>query len=302
MDHSMFNYKSLPLAHGLSNSSSLCWFNSFLQSMLSLTSLTDLVLGSEYGNEVLQEYRKFVRAARENTSSTAHMSLARDKLYRVIQTSLAKKPGQTQFTIGYQHDQHEIFTIFLDLINSPSVYRLFNFRTKSTIMCSCQTEPVVNKTETNTYHALQKSSMAVDLATRSINSLLQISEQVCGFTCPRCQSSSEKTKTDSFTMVPEVLVFRTDEAWNTLPAKFTITGSSDVCMTYQCVAQVSYSGARSSNGSCNTGHYTARVLRADPDPVYTQIVHINDSTCNEVFDIDASLQSNMCYYHITDYS
>lgn len=115
-----------------------CYFNSLVQSLLSCSSLTDIMLDNrnepEYrSNIVAQVYIQLLDAINERRNNLEEMSPA---LWHSIIEHLKSKNSQRQFGHG-QEDSHESFKMLMDCWeNLSDVVRLFTHKDHVSIFCT----------------------------------------------------------------------------------------------------------------------------------------------------------------------
>ena len=282
-----YDAKFVPNAFGLVNIGATCYFNSFIQAMLSLPSVTAFFLENEErlkSNPVATTYIRFLRHVLSIKNSESVNPL---ELFRMFVIAIRKKNPHSTFGSG-QEDADEALTLFLDSIDDPDLYKIFMSTYNLSVFCSDCTVSSRIKSD---------NSCVIEITPGASAEILPISEKIkrytvtCpGYKCPKCERSNRES--------PPQTLYRLCNVGNVITIlflKYNIAGAisyqqtielpgNDGVLTFKLVAIIEHSGSTSG------GHYWSRCLRTGGFAL------LNDSSVGQGDDSVRS-ESYILFYH-----
>ena len=264
-DLTSYNINYVPNGHGLINIGNTCYFNSFIQCLLSCPSIY----------EALNKNRNKLNSLTKKLLNLWDKSLNNENVYsdaipvweEIIRIS-QKQKNKVRMDSG-QQDSHEALMMFLDAIeNIPMLRILFDHRHRIIIDCDQCNKTVVDKKENNAVFEVQS-----DLKTEQVekfkdidpyfNKAMELNDFLKkqygyvdeNFICPNCKQKGEKIKKTILTMVPEILpiVIKKYKSKTVMPfpEKIYFVSKNNTVYNYELVAQSEHSGGMGG------GHYWA---------------------------------------------
>lgn len=283
MTHVKFNSSYLPYPHGFINTGVTCYFNSLMQCLLSCTSMTQYITTKENTDPLYRAYRELIqlsicgRPAAINGASVVFTTL-----YNTLRTSRRYR------TFGFgQEDVGEGFHLFIDMLHSKYVERLFEHRFKTRIECTCGHITV-----------LCDEGLVCNINVRAITDITtymtNTQSTLEGYRCTKCASTAPKLQTRKITMVPEILVFLLEKFDHKvhvdIPQTIAVPSMTRNPHVFKFVAQAEHSGSRTS------GHYWSRALRRTSNGIHSYKLNDTHVTASA---LQPTLESYMLFYHIT---
>jgi ubiquitin C-terminal hydrolase len=259
-----YNNKYAFSPFGITNTGNSCYFNSFIQCIMSLTSIFETI----NDNNITSELESMLKNINEENSLKIHKFLLRNSKGRL--------------TNGAQEDVNEIFMMFIDNIN-PLVLKLFENRTRHVTKCICG-----KKYEGSDICTMIEISDK-ELQGNNLNDFIKKNIEVCeNFLC-ECGNKDNKIKISYISMLPEIIPILFTKYPNKSIINFPMTLEFDKIgggkLNYKLVAQSEHSG------SMNGGHYYAYSQRKDG--VYL----FNDSSYQPA-EFKPMANTYMIFYHI----
>lgn len=302
-----YNPKYVPTGQGFVNLGATCYFNSILQCILSCPSIYEVLNGIRDTERI--KTNTFARYLLALWDAAIRGEPIFDKcipVWRYIIAISQKQANRVQMGMG-QQDSHEGFMMFLDAIETiPEVRRLFEHRHQIQIFCETCQEYVSNIRETNLVFEVQANLKSEQLTKfKNVDEFYDTSMKLNDFLrkqngyvdkdhqCSKCNQRSERFKTVSLTMVPEIIPILLkkyqDKVLTDFPSKlhFNSKGSNKK-LEYILVAQSEHSG------SAAGGHYWAICQRSDGWK------NLNDSSVSPA-NPGPTLESYMIFYHFAGY-
>jgi ubiquitin C-terminal hydrolase len=260
----------LPPSFGLTNTGAICWFNSLMQMMGSMTPLTRVLLA----NESLFRKNRFAMAYIKWLKS---WDTCKDVL-PVLKAFLERlRDTRRELRLGYgQECAEEGYTLLLDMFNSERVNKLFSSVYEVTITCEgcgARASSVRDRAMWIMLHApLTESSM--EHFSKYLRCHVTHGET---FKCERCGHVVDRhMRVERLCVMRECVVivfnkyFAKESVWFPPALEFpSITGST---LKYQRVATVEHSGSTAG------GHYWANALRTTPGGGTPAEYRLNDSS------------------------
>jgi len=282
-----YNKALVPEPFGLINIGATCYFNSFIQAMLSLPSVSEFFLYNEESlrsNAVATAYIAFLKHVRHGTSSV--QSVNPSLLFRAFVEAIHRKNPRSNFGSG-QEDADEALTHFLDAIDEPGLYKLFMSTYNLVVLCyDCQQMTQISADNSCVIEVTPEPQMPV-----LSEKIRKYTVSCPGYKCPKCEKSNVETPPQTLYRLCNVgtvitVLFR---KYNTpgVPISYQQTielPGNDEVLTFRLVAIIEHSGSTSG------GHYWSRCLRSGGFAL------LNDSSVGPGDDYPRS-ESYVLFYH-----
>lgn len=241
-----YNSEHTPVAQGMRNIGSTCYFNSMLQCILSCPSIY------ARSKESPDVFAKIIKTLFDH--AIAGQSTDRDCM-QVYNAMLATALKNKENLSHGQQDAHEGLMMLAELfMQIPPIYKLFLHRYQVTVTCNDCGEQVSETKDANIAIAVQLESVTE----RSISYEESVLED---YKCPKCSSMAAKTRVARLKLAPTILVLvfkKYDQKKDVdFPLKLSINNNHNATYNYEIVAQSEHSGT--SMG----GHYWTVARRAD---------------------------------------
>ncbi len=272
-----FDEKAALNTCGLQNTGVICYLNSFLQSVMSCTSVNKYFFDNEdrfidEKNTVAIEYIKLLKKVRDTPGhSNVFASVG---ILRAIILETTKKYPNKCFGDG-QEDSGEGLTLFLDSIDDPGLYKFFMHKYVSVVWCliceknvssnkdeACILEvpprlkPVVMADEENP----DPNQVKIDQSHILNRHIHQYKSDLKGYKCPECKQE-QCCKVYQLAGAPEIMIVMFNKFFNKsnidFPGElyFLNNSKTNPIKTFKLVSKIEHSGGR------NGGHYWAHCYR-----------------------------------------
>lgn len=289
---------------GMKNNGNTCYFNSLIQSLLSCTAVTDFFLNKRYkfirdDNKVALEYINLINI---NKSSRGSSIIDPKKLLDSIISAVKIKYPNKNFGNSRQEDSGELFTLFLDIIDDPELYKYFMYKYLVKIWCFDCLKQIAETVDKSCILEVSYNLSGFTIKNKDIKSnkfnthLYQYMNILNDYTCPKCKNTN-CCKIYQLTTSPDILVIMFNKFYrkdiinfpNTIqfPKKNTqsmITESDKKHINYKLVSIINHSGSQ------NGGHYWANCLRNE------SVYNLNDSNVS-IGSFTPTRESYMLFYH-----
>lgn len=252
----------LPPNFGLANNGSICWWNSLLQTLLSLPAFNKLAidLAGEATTSALfasyvKSFHQLLTSPRENNSSVS-ATLLGPFVYEA-------KKQKKNIDLGSQEGTTNGFCVFLELLNNNDVYRVFNNKYEQEIVCPKCSEITSIISDKSPLINIYDNPM-LDSQEAFERYILFHQSEVDELTCEKCGEKSFKVRrSEKLKMLREIIVisFPKGSRQRYYPFELNFLSKDDKVLNYRLVAQIEHSGSYNPRTHQSGGHYFARVLR-----------------------------------------
>lgn len=279
-------YSLLPV--GFNNIGFTCYYNSLLQSLLSCTSFVEELLSDNYNRDpIIKLLNYMTRNLKElenlendiNNINTERKDVLIDEVNRLgpitwramIQKLAQKSPEFARFAMG-QQCAAEGFSLFLQSIEEfNSIQNLFMYRRRNRIYCGDCKSYFSHVDEMNNIFEVEP---LVENESKEVSQLKNLNEFLMNqknkvdenCICTKCSVKSEKLKTSTLVMVPEILFVMSKkyrynresdqgeklDVYTDFPEKLVFKSKNQKEFHYTAVAQIEHVGS-----TTHFGHYYA---------------------------------------------
>lgn len=308
-----FNEAEMLPANGFNNTGVICWFNSLLQSLMSLTSLTEVML--EYENNFIMKplgkaYIELIKLSQDDKDITTQSA----KVLEAFREALCTKKSKFLSTLqNNQECANEGFILFIDALECKRVEQIFESIYKSTIVC-----PICGATKTERVKSIQVPFYTDrNIGIEDFTGYVKCHRSdVSDYECPGYDMVVGDAEVDA-SIVPkkhervrltkvtelavrhgEVIVVKFNKMFNrkrSYPTLLKFKGVNNTVIEYQLVSTIEHSGSVSSSYS-SSGHYWSRGVRADHEGQRTWY-NLNDTYVG-LADAECNNAVSMLFYHM----
>jgi ubiquitin C-terminal hydrolase len=290
----------LPSPMGLNNTGSICYLNSFLQSLLSCSSF---ISTAKTNRENLCK-----TSTGEGVLSLINGMLSSDFQFKSSQLlskliiDLNKRRPFVKFGNG-QESSSEVFIHILEMLNKEDnldnpIIKLFLYRLRCSLFCKGCKKIVSYITDYSVIFNLyyfDSLKHKPDTPESFSDNILRFLSETEDYKCSQCQTKTNTCRSYTISMISEIIVcvfnlyveYGGSRIARYFPLSFNIPGVDGNSLVYKLVAQIEHSG------SLSGGHYWARCIRNDGKTYL-----FNDSSVSES-SFTPSPNTYMIIYHIT---
>ena len=293
-----FDKSKITEACGLTNTGSICYMNSLIQSLATCTSVTQFFMSNEAifrsaNNRVAIAYIDLLYAMRAATDQHAGYNAVASRCINpsnvcseIIAATLRENPSKN-FGRG-QEDAGEGLHLFLDAVGSPDLNSYFLYKYVTRIWCMVCAANISDARDDTGFVievplAFSSLAMAPPPSVNPLNAFLyQSQSDMDGFVCNRCKHT-KCCRTYQLARIPEIITVMfnkfAEKVTALYPALLTFPSTVNTApLTYEVVATIEHAGGTSG------GHYWANALRATvPSPQGGDItfMRLDDETVSQ---------------------
>lgn len=259
---------------GLNNTGAICWFNSILQLLMSLSAFNQRMLECYDNNEFDKNsfasvYCKFINKYLPiGKNANVRESLISSVLLREFSKELISRKKKGTITTGQEGAANGLSDVF-EIINSKNIYDLINNKYERIIVCkncaketsiSSETSPLINiygNIRFNTYDEFR-------------NFIKYHATEVDEYKCEACGFTMKKVyRLEQLRMLREIILitfktqylFRDSSSIRWYPSEISFLSKDCTMLRYKLCAQIEHSGSYNHMSHTSSGHYWANVLR-----------------------------------------
>jgi ubiquitin C-terminal hydrolase len=311
-EYLVYDKTYVPPPCGFNNIGAICWFNSLLQSLISLPAINRVLLDNEdelAENHLAMEMIKFLKKVFEIDPETGDVKGAvamppTDTLYGSTMVlnglirELRRLREKNKKMPNGQEGVQDYFNDFLELLNYDPITRLFN--NKYMYMMKCEHCGNIAQHKDNA----QKDTF-IDM---DCDRVFKTREEFCKwiefhgtpieyFICEKCKKKTEQAvRVQKLCLLREVVVIfykskwlrNQQNAW--FPQYLQFSGRDGQPFNYKLAAQIEHSGHYNRITHTSSGHYYCHALR---DRYYT----FNDCSVRQADPLPTA-QSTVLFYHM----
>jgi ubiquitin C-terminal hydrolase len=302
-----FNEDHMLKTCGLTNIGSICYLNSFIQSLMSCTSITNFFLTHEKKfileeNNVAIEYIKLLKLVKNVKSYNDIINPS--GVFREIILATKKKFPNKQFGRG-QEDSGEVLTLFLDAIDSEELYTYFMYKYAVKIWCLTCVKQISDTMDESCILEIPSYFDGMDDNSDDIKKMdplnsyiLQYISILDDYTCPHCKLQ-KCCRIYQLARSPEIITIMFNKYFTKTNIKFptmlSFPSLNDSVIEYKIVSKIEHSGNQ------NHGHYWTHCFRTgEPKNIYEDnskgMYCLNDKTISQGTS-EPTQNSYLVFYH-----
>lgn len=267
----LYNNEYVLPAFGLNNTGSICWFNSILQSLFSLSCFNQKMLelgskGAFANNELAKQY---VKALREIPNAGPETSL-QDKFSKISANVLLgfgielQKHNKT-LDIRSQEGAMNGLCLFIEMINNEEINNIIFNKYIKTIDCEfCNKQDVSKEVDLSPIISIYRNSQVINDESFT-DYIKRRTSNVCDFRCENCGKTMKNAlRFERIRRLSEIIVVAfayTADFPKYFPETMSFLNIDGNMMRYEAISQIEHSGIYDINTHVSSGHYYAKCKR-----------------------------------------
>lgn len=297
--HIKFNDEEVLKTCGLVNTGSICYLNSFIQSLMSCTALTKFFMDNaekfiSTNNIVAIEYIKLLKTLKTTDIDDGVYNPV--GIFNAIVAVTKKKYPNKQFGAG-QEDSGEGLHLFLDAIDDKELYSLFMYKYLVRTWCISCVEIISEKKDESCILSMPPnfSNMHLEVGNDKSNLFNEHIRQnvsvLTDYKCSKCQSQ-KCCRIYQLARAPPIIVVMFNKYVRKSKVEFTPNikfPSVDGFLNYRLVATIEHSGGTGG------GHYWSNCFREGPGSL-KKMYSLNDRTISRGSE-EPTVNSYIVFYH-----
>jgi len=310
-----YNSKFTTVVFGLQNNGSICWFNSLIQSLVSLSSFNQRLINlftninKNDSNRFGVDLSTFVynlsnfNPVNENIDRSKYSSKNIVNILKLFVIEMRTKSKNGNITISEygQQSASEGFIQLIDCLETKdtkildSIFGLFNIRYQFSIECdNCNSIVSINRD--NSCHLEMFGNLNLDTEEKFSDYIYSHHSLLENYKCEKCnQIMKEVNQSEKLRMIRDVIVILFNKyyvkknIW--YPQTLSFQNNSGGTYKYQLISTIEHSGG------LNGGHYWARCARKNNNGEF-EYYSFNDETVNRIKELTPTINTYMLFYHL----
>ena len=311
LEYMFYDEKYVMPSLGLNNIGNICWFNSLLQSLFSLSAFNQRMIELDDeshfdNNKLAQKYVEFLRK---------YLPIFNAKSVKIIDQSISAKilcefhneliKNKIKLNINDQEGAANGLILFFQMLNSKLIDEVMFSKCEQTIQCAnCKQlasyfedfSPVIN------IYINRKFENKEDFR----RYIKRYAEPIDEYNCEKCGKKSKFTsqtplfRTYELKRLREIIIitFRKYTSQRFYPNNIAFLSKDRKMLRYKLVSEIIHNGYYNTNSHQSSGHYWNNSLRCDTDNKVGWFRH-NDSTVHKLnVDPTPTNQTHIIFYHL----
>jgi uncharacterized UBP type Zn finger protein len=253
---------------GLINIGSICWWNSLLQTLFSLSSFNKLMLELEdefksANNTLGTTYVELIKVATDPANATNN-KLEKSSIF--LFQGLAHEARRTNKTISLSGQEGVVngLCVFLELLSNDTIYHVWNNRYERIIKCNhCDkvVSTVVEKSPIISLYCMHDLTTEADYVIYIKKHLSPLSQ----YNCESCKKEITGSRLELLRLLREIIFINFRKAQSAsnrwYPQELHFKSLDGTVLTYKLVSIIEHSGDYNSVTHTSSGHYWNRSFR-----------------------------------------
>jgi len=261
---------------GFNNIGFTCYYNSLLQSLLSCTSFVEELIAHKDEQDGLIKLLNYLidKLTKLDDPSFEHHEIYYNEIsnlgpitWKYMVNRIAKKSMNFSYMASGQQCAAEGFSLLLQSIEEyHNIQNLFLYRRRNKLYCEDCKNYFSQIDEMNNIFEVEPHEIETKSFSKNLNEFLlnQKNNVDSNCRCSKCGTKSEKQKTSTLVMVPEILFVMAKkykynngqseklDIYTDFPEILTFNAKKNTKLIYRAVAQIEHIG-----NSIHSGHYYA---------------------------------------------
>ena len=281
----------VPNVFGLQNTGVICFFNSFLQSLISAPAFIKVILNTPQQTPTGQAIYKFINMINNNVEAN-QLSSQSSEILKVLMMDLARLKPKIIFG-NTQESASEALIHLIDMIEPKggTCTNLFLNRTLCTTKCAICNNEIKRRDTAVNFNMFYDLPMCDDLSKQFSDKILCNISKLEDYKCEKCNQVGISTRKYQLTLIPDIIYcmfnIYNKKKIHYFPQTFKLPAINNDFHNYKVIAQIEHSG------SLSGGHYWMRGLRKNK-----QVYNINDNTTSPST-LEPTANTYIVVYHLT---